>query len=29
MREMRPSPIALVSFRPFYTAEKHTFMDPH
>jgi hypothetical protein len=29
MREMRPSPIALVSFRPCYTAEKRTFMEAH
>jgi len=24
-----PLPIALISFRPCYTAEKHTFMDAH
>jgi transposase, IS5 family len=24
-----PSPIALISFRPCYTAEKHAFMDAH
>ncbi len=29
VREMRPSPIALMSFGPCYTAEKHAFMDAH
>jgi hypothetical protein len=29
MREMRLSLIALVSFRPCYTTEKHAFMDAH
>jgi hypothetical protein len=29
VREMRPSPIALMSFHPCYTAEKHAFMDAH
>jgi len=29
MREMRLPPIALMSFRPCDTAEKHAFMDAH
>jgi hypothetical protein len=29
LREMRPSPIALISFRPSDTAEEHAFMDAH
>src|SRR6516165_1569542 len=29
MREMRPAPITLISFRSCYTAEKHAFMDAH
>jgi len=29
MREIRPAPITLLSFRPCYTAEKHAFMDAH
>jgi hypothetical protein len=29
LRARRPSPIALMSFRPCYTAEKHAFMDAH
>jgi hypothetical protein len=29
MREMRSSSIALLSFRPCYTAEKNAFMDAH
>jgi IS5 family transposase len=29
VREMRPSPIAFMSFRPCYTAEKHAFIDAH
>jgi hypothetical protein len=29
MREIRPAPITLLSFRPCYAAEKHAFMDAH
>jgi len=29
MREMRPAPITLISFRSCYTTEKHAFMDAH
>jgi hypothetical protein len=29
LRAMRPSPIALMSSRPCYIAEKNAFMDAH